>query len=164
MKTKTINLYEFDELSEKAKSNAVFNLSDLNTSHNWWEYIYEDAARVGIKITGFDIDGGLITGKFLKSSSEVAILITMEHGETCKTYEIAAKHVIDLDNVDREESETEQDAIIEDLGNEFEREILREYLKLLKQEFEHLSSSEQIIETIKANEYTFTESGKLENI
>ncbi len=37
MKTKTINLYKFKELSPEAQQKAIYNLVDINVSHNWWE-------------------------------------------------------------------------------------------------------------------------------
>lgn len=73
MKTKTINLYEFDELSEDAKEKALQNLWDINVDHEWWDYIYEDAERIGLKITGFDIDrGNYCEGDILTSEYEIA--------------------------------------------------------------------------------------------
>jgi len=36
MKTKTINLYEFDELSDSAKEKAISNLWDCNGDFNDW--------------------------------------------------------------------------------------------------------------------------------
>lgn len=48
---------------------------------------------------------------------------------------------------------------IQDLAEEFEREILECYLTILRKEYEYLTSEEAIIETIQANEYEFTEDG-----
>jgi len=36
-----------------------------------------------------------------------------------------------------------------------------EYLSLLRQEYEYLTSKDAIVETIQANDYEFTEEGKL---
>lgn len=48
---------------------------------------------------------------------------------------------------------------IQDLAEEFEREILECYLTILRKEYEYLTSEDVIIETIQANEYEFTEDG-----
>ena len=56
MKTLTINLYQFSELSDEAKEKAISNLSDINVDFDWWTNTYEDAARIGLKITSFDLD------------------------------------------------------------------------------------------------------------
>ncbi len=47
-------VYKFEELSDKAKQAAVQMLSILNATDEWWDYIYGDAERIGIKIQSFD--------------------------------------------------------------------------------------------------------------
>lgn len=37
MKTKTINTYQFDELSDEAKQHAIEKLSDINVNYEWWD-------------------------------------------------------------------------------------------------------------------------------
>ena len=58
MKTKTINLYSFDELREESKKKAIQNLWDINVDYDWWQFIYDDAKQIGLKLTGFDLDRG----------------------------------------------------------------------------------------------------------
>ena len=55
MRTINVNLYQFDELSDVAKQEAITELYDINIDHNWWKFIYEDAKTVGLLITGFDV-------------------------------------------------------------------------------------------------------------
>jgi hypothetical protein len=43
------------------------------------------------------------------------------------------------------------------------KDILYEYLEMLRQEYEYQTSEEAIIETIEANEYTFLEDGTMKN-
>lgn len=157
MKTKTINLYEFSELSEKAKETALQNLWDINVDYNWWESVYEDAANVGIKITSFDIDRRQISGEFEQSAPETVESILSNHGKDCETYKTAMryKNCFDLPSDETDEDKLEQDA------DEFLKDILEDYLIILHKEFEYLTSEEAILETIAG--YTFTESGKLEN-
>jgi hypothetical protein len=42
MKTKTIEIYSFAELSEEAKEKAIQQFSDLNLYYDWWDCIYDD--------------------------------------------------------------------------------------------------------------------------
>lgn len=42
MKTIQINLYEFNELEEKAKQKALDECRDLNVSFDWWDFNYDD--------------------------------------------------------------------------------------------------------------------------
>ncbi len=46
----------------------------------------------------------------------------------------------------------------------FLKSILEDYSTILQNECEYLMSDEAVTETIQANQYTFTESGKMENI
>lgn len=48
---------------------------------------------------------------------------------------------------------------IQDLSEEFEKDILECYLTILRNKYEYLTSEDVIIETIQANEYEFTEDG-----
>jgi len=175
MVTKTINLYSFDELSEDAQKKAVNSLSDINVSHEWWDYIYEDAKRIGLNIMEFDTDH-YCNGKLLVSLYECCDLILTEHGPDCETFKLAkyyqnqwdelVKKYSDGENTDQvsEENESEFDNLADELEEDFRKSLLEDYRIMLRKEYEYLTSSEAIIETIKSNEYTFTENGKLENI
>ena len=92
MKTIEINLYEFSELSDKAKQKAISKLSDINVSHDWWNFTYDDAENIGLKITSFNLDRNRhAKGKFIISGCEVAEKIMSEHGENCETFKTAAQ-------------------------------------------------------------------------
>jgi len=41
MRTEEINIYQFSELSEKAKQKAIENRRYWNVEHNWWSFIYD---------------------------------------------------------------------------------------------------------------------------
>ena len=55
MKTKTINVYSFDELSEQAKEKAREWFRAGTLDYEWWDGVFEDAKRVGALI-GIGID------------------------------------------------------------------------------------------------------------
>lgn len=165
MKTKTINLYEFHELTEEAQQKALENLWDINVSHEWWDFTYEDAKNVGVKITGFDLDRGQIDLELEGSCGETAEAIMREHGQDCGTYKKAKLFLDDMNaylaqfpNIEDSDEE-----LIEGKENEFIDDLRYEYRKILRNEYEYLTSKEAILETIEANEYTFTENGELEN-
>jgi hypothetical protein len=48
-----------------------------------------------------------------------------------------------------------------DLDKEFLHNLLEDYRVMLQQEYDYLTSKDAVIETINANEYDFTEDGKL---
>lgn len=170
MKTIEITLYKFSELSEKAKQKAVENLCNINIAHDWWEFVYEDAKNVGIKINEFDIDGGnYCKGEFLLSASEVAQNTINNHGEQCDTYQTAQDFLnrfnplfalyMDESSEHYESGEIEADMIEEE--TDFLNFLLEDYRVILSQQYDFLTSEKSIIETIEANDYNFTEDGEL---
>lgn len=170
MKIIEIKVYQFDELNDKAKQKAIANLSDINVDSDWWESTYEDAKNVGIEISEFDLDrGDFCKGKFIENALFTANKIKEEHGEDCTTYKTALNFLEARTNLFLKDGEerTGEDEIIEeevnDLEEEFLYDILRNYLKILKDEYEYLTSEKAIIEGIEANEYDFTEDGKIFN-
>lgn len=152
---KKTEVYPFDELSGDAKQTAVEQLYDINIYFEWWDYTYEDAANVGIKITEFDIgQGNFCRGELMDAAIEVASRIRIDHGKDCETYKTAVEF---LNHITEDEDEDEQESM--DLN--FKYAILEDYRIMLRKEYEHLASKEAIIETIKANEYEFTKDGKI---
>jgi hypothetical protein len=176
MKEKIIKLYDFAELSEEAQQKAIDGLRDLNVTHEWYEFIIEDAKNIGLKITEFDTDRNRhAKGNFIESARECAELILKEHGENCETFKTAKQFLSDRDalvskysdgvKTDEvsEDNEYQFDQDCDELESEFLKSILEDYAIMLEKEYEYQTSDEAIKESIEANEYTFTEDGKLEN-
>ena len=170
MKTKTINLYQFSELTEEAKRHAIEKLSDINVDSSWWDSTYEDAANIYLKITGFDIDrASYCNGDFTDSPIATAEAITYNHGEECETYKTAQTFInnwqplfnnyMDEEHKDYESGESEQEMI--ELEDEFLKSLCEDYRIILTNNYEYLTSEEAIIETINANDYDFDEEGNL---
>jgi len=165
--------YMFDELSEQAKETALNEYRDINIWHDWWEFAYEDAKQIGLKITSFDLDRRRhAEGKFIEDANFCASKIIAEHGETCETYktakaflsdwaELVAKYSdgIKLDKV-AEDNEYKFDQEADELEAEFLKSLLEDYSINLQNESEYLCSFEAIKEAIEANEYEFTEEGR----
>lgn len=176
MKTKTITLYEFKELSEESQQKAIEKLWDLNVDHDWWEYTLDDAKRIGLRIDEFDIDRRhSAKGSLIESLPEVCRLIMIDHGDQCETYKTAQSFLVewgnlvakysDGENLEKvtEENEYDFDQESEQIEEEFKKSLLEDYSIMLQKEYEYLTSKEAIIESIEANKYTFTENGDLEN-
>ena len=174
MKIKKIKIYEFDELSDTAKKKAIENLWDCNVDYEWWEHIYDSARSMGVVITSFDTDRHEI-GLKIMDCEEVAKNLSIEYLTTSPLYKIGNKFVDDRielvkkystapsrDVVDEEHFEA-FDLALDYLECDFTEELRNEYLSMLRKEFEYQTSEEQIIETIKANGWTFTIEGKLQN-
>jgi hypothetical protein len=170
MRQQITNVYQFDELTETAKEKAIDNNIYINVDDEWWESTYEDAERIGIKITGFDIDrGSFCEGKFIEDVCFTAHKIIEEHGEVCETYKTAEAFLKERDEIvdtapkDENgdfENEWELDEKLNDIEDEFKKSILEDYRIMLTKEYEYLTSRKAIIDTIEANDLEFTEDGK----
>ena len=143
MKTVTVQLYQYDELTEEAKENVLQRLCDINVDYEWWDFIFEDAQNIGLEITEFDIYRNEIAGKLIYEPAEVKKAILENHGKMCDTY----KYVKGFDM--RQEIDE----------YEFKYGLLEEYLSMLEREYDYLTTQESVEETIRINEYEFTESG-----
>lgn len=157
MKTVNLNLYSFNELSDDAKQKAIESLSDINVDFEWWDWVYGDASDIGLNITGFDLGrGAYVNGEFINNAIDTAQMIISEHGETCETYKTAQKFIGDSGITNEDD--------FEDLEDEFLKSLCEDYRIILRNEYEYLTSEEAIIDTITANDYYFTEDGKLSNL
>ena len=167
---KKITVYTFNELSSKAKDVARDWYRQGALDDEWWGSIYEDAAQVGVKITGFDADGGnSIEGELVQNAERCAKVILKEHGPTTDTYKLAQDFLHErqdlqakLDAAEDEDYRVGQkiENSIDELEEEFKRALLEEYLSLLKQDIEYHMSDESVDAMIRANEYEFLASGK----
>jgi len=148
MRTIETIVYKFDELSDAAKERARDWYREFALDYEWWEFTYEDAERIGLKISEFDTYHGNIKGNLLKSVGEVCGLILQEHGKDTDTYKLAQTYYA--------RKRTAHPYDVED----FTHDLLEEYLSMLRQEVDYQLSTECVDESIRANEYEFTESGK----
>lgn len=176
MKQVTINLYKFDELSDEAKQVALLELAGINVHYDWWQGTYEYASNIHLKITGFNLDRNKhATGYFEPGYTgiDVAQKILSNQGDKTDTYALAAAYIESHNKlvakysdginteVVTEENEYDFDNDLKDLEDEFLKDMLEEYSCILQREYEYLASEQAIIDTIEANEYDFTEDGKL---
>lgn len=168
MKTKTIILYTYDELPDDAKDKAIEKLWDLNISHAWYEYTYDDAAAIGLKIADFDLNSISAKGFLTATAEEAAYAIIKSHGETCDTFKLASEFLKQSEELKKEHPEddegdrgSEYDDAKEAMEAGFERALIDEYAFILNREYEYLTSRPVIEESIRANEYHFDEAGNL---
>lgn len=155
MRIMQVEIFKFDELSDKAKEKARDWYREASLHDEWYESIYEDAANVHIKITGFDIGrGNDIDGEFTDDPLIVADKILKDHGAGCDTYKTAKIFHAARNKLDEQEDHSA-------LDSEFLRDILQDYLSSLRKEYEHVTSDETIDENICTNEYEFTADGKI---
>ena len=179
--TRTVTLYEFDELSEEAQEAALCSLCEINVDHCWLDHIDCDAHDVGVKIEQFDIDHGTIKGRLNEYPVNVFKLIRKNHGKSCSTFKTARSWLKEYCKVFkewREEVERSPDDFADwspkdwreefdrtdeagEIENDFLYDLLEDYRLMLKREYEYQTSEEQVAESIRANGYLFNELGKI---
>ena len=161
MQTITINTFKYDELSEEAKEKAMETMHTINVDHDWWDFIYEDAMTIGLKITGFDIDrGSYCEGDFTEDEKDVAALIIENHGEICETHKTTQEYLTEYNKL-VDSCRDDEDINTEDIDKEFEQSILEDYRIMLTREYDFLTGEDAVIETIECNDYNFTDNGEL---
>jgi len=156
-------VYQFDELSEKAKEKAREWYLDGGLDYEWWDGVCEDAARVGLAIKGFDIDrGNSCKGDLTTSPLESIEKILADHGKDCDTYKLAMLYKPQFEAIRRKEEASEDDFSGEwdELESEYTYALREEYLSMLRKEYEYLTSNACVDDTIRANEYEFLETGE----
>ena len=166
MKKRIINVYGFDELTEKAKENAINKLADINVDYAWWDSTYDDAGNIGLKLKTFDLDRNRhATGELILSATEVAANVIRDHGDQCETYKTAQEFLDEQNKYPMPDDDSDEFSVWEDkmleLEDEFLKSLLEDYSIILQKEYEYLTSEEAIIESIKANDYVFDENGNL---
>jgi hypothetical protein len=161
MQTKTYNVYKYDELTDEQKEKAIANLYDINVEYDWWESCYEDARMIGLEITSFDLDRNRhATGKFIKDAEYCQYKISQEHGEKTETYKTSREFTKERAQLDV--NAYDYDEKLEELENDFLQSLLEDYSIMLQNESEYLTTREAIEETIRANDYNFTEDGEID--
>ena len=155
-KQKITLVYQFDELDETAKERAREWYRAGALDYEWWESVYEDAAQVGLKITGFDLGRRQsIDGELTMSAMESVSNIITTHGEDCDTHKLASRYYPQLLAQDIEDEDKAQQ-----LEEEYARELKEVYWHMLNEEMEYQLSNECVDESILANEYEFLENGQ----
>lgn len=191
MKTKTINLYTIDELPPNIQTKALGELRKDWFDYGWWDCVYEDATTIG-KILGIDIDHIYFTGfwsqgdgacfdgtyHYAKSATKAirdyAPKDQTLHSIADRIQKIQAKNFYRLTASIKhhgyyhheyctqiEVNSGSEDDQISLTG--YLREFMRWIYNRLQAEYEYQSSDESIIENCRANEYYFTDTGKLES-
>lgn len=167
MRQETINIYTFDELSNEAKQKAIANNQDINTDYKWFDCIYCEADEIGLKISSFDIYYKDIQGELEIDSIYTAEKIISNFGENSELYECAKNFIYDWEtlvkkysdgiNTDKvsEGNEEAFDEEADKLERLFKKNILKQFLNFLTQDYEYLISDEAITETLIVNEYEF---------
>ena len=163
MREITEKIYFFNELSKESKEKAIENLSDINTSFDWWENVYNEASNIGCDIIAFDLGrSNTINFSLGEAAEDIAKWILEKHGKNDDSFHAATEFLCELSKLKElglEEGFEEEEE--EKLENELSVVLRSCYLNMLVEEYEYRISDKAIVETIVSNEYEFYENGKL---
>lgn len=168
-------VYRFKELDEQAKEKAIENNRETFVEDTWWEFIEYDLEFFGLKLVEFDLGRrDYVKLEMYRNLDKICNKIIENCGDTTEIYKIAVRYskeykliqddMESLNDMDTDKDEHDLMNLLhksEDLEDEFLKEISEEALSMLKNDYEYLTSRESIIEMFEANEYEFTEEGKL---
>lgn len=148
MRTIRTKVYKFDELTPSAQDKAINHLSDISVSHDWWQFTYDDAERIGLKLTEFDLDRNRhAKGHFIEDANFTANAIIKEHGEDCETYKTAANFLEDWNNLVAVHSNgIDTDRVTEDKSDVFDQladELEESFLKSLLEDYSIILQNEK---------------------
>lgn len=168
MKTIEIKLYQFNELSEEAKKNALQECSSINIHFDWWDCILDDLKEDGVELSSFDIYRQEIDIRLDFALEDVCALIIDQRGSRSAIRKLALATLDDIKKTQKTYENSfdewgecsDYDEEMQDLEVEFIGSLQGEVLSLLGREYDYQTSEEAIIETIEANEYDFTENGE----
>lgn len=187
--TKEYNVYKFDELSEEGKEKVLEKHRDINVDNEEWSDGIIDEWRSKLEGQGFNNveiaysgfwsqgDGASFTAKSLdvdkiikslglKASKELleeasAGEIDGEVKRTTTMYVHENTTSVFLGYHGENEKVNNEVADLEKQIQEYNYKTNKEIYNELDKAYEYLTSDEQVIETIKSNDYEFTEDGKI---
>ena len=187
---RSYEVYSFDELSEGAKTKALEHFRDINVEYDGWHDPIIEGAQEDLKAMGYEDakifysgfwsqgDGAIFTAnvditQWMKSQAKAVkkqyaelepIMHLLSVGitqsgryshEMTMQCEVNTDAADDLNELDRILCNKLEDAILEDARSE-----ARRIYKNLQTYYEELTSDDQVIEAIKANDYEFEKNGK----
>ena len=151
-------VYQFKELDEQTKEKAIDNNRYIGVEEWWYDCIKEDLSHVCIELKSFDIGRGSFAEIHLEDFYDTCEKIIDSHGKNCETYKIAERYIKEYNEIHKH---IHDDDAIECLDEEYQKEFSEEVLSMLRKEYEYMVSDEYIIEMFEANEYEFTDQGRL---
>ena len=157
METKNKEVYEFEELSESVQEALLDKADEYTLDSDWYEYILDDAANIGLTIDTFDVDNHQIYGDLTEYLPQVLTNILDQHNVDADTYQTALNHqaILTASNARADELDLQL------REKDFVRDILEDYLNLLRQEVERLCYNAYIQAGTNLNGNLYFEDGQI---
>jgi hypothetical protein len=188
VRTVETKVYKFDELNDNAKERAREWYRHGGFDYEWWDATYDDA-KTCLALAGFDVekiyfsgfwsqgDGACFEGSWSAADTKPVKAMRAHAPKDKELHRIAAamraiarkdkaasmsvRHRGHYSHEGCTEFNVEaRTAFLEEAIIETSRDAMRWIYKSLEREYEYLISDEQVDESIRANEYEFTEDGQ----
>lgn len=161
MKEVIVQTYKFSELSDDAKKKAIEEHWNVLSFFEWWDFIYDDAKRLGLKINAFDLYPKSIDITYQDDPEDVANAILKEYGHSMDIHNTATEYLARYNQIEQlvEEDEILPSDELEQLNEDFLHDLGECFLSLLNSEYEWRTSDEAIGEELEINDYDFTADG-----
>lgn len=190
METREYKVFKFEELTEAQQNKVLERYYDINVDHDDWsecviENFKEDMAKQGYSDINVFYSGFSSQGDGACFESRIDLRAWMKAHKCISKARAAYRMAEDMDyslytkhsghyyhsGCMRLEAEafgypdkayTEFHEILVPMIEEDAREQADTLYRTLENEYDYLTSKEAIIETVKANEYSFTEDGEID--
>ena len=169
MKEVIVRLYSFEELSEESKKKAIQENINTNVDHEWWDDIYSNAEEQGIEIESFDTGrGNSCEIKLIQNISSVAenMVYTYTLNNVEEQIDIVKESISFLEDyrrlnrviealseleegdlkelLDIDEALTDSKEELNDITEEYKKNLSNFFLGTLRDHYEYLTSDEAI--------------------
>ena len=182
MREMTTMVYSFNELSEAAQERALNAFRCINVEYDWWTYGAYDTIRTAGRLLGLDIDRihfdtylycifnadyEYVRGAVKAIQAEFPHATDL-HDVARKLQDLQKRHFYSLSCAVTKGRTTNRYSCFR-FGEDYECKDLGDIIDdfahwarvLLRDEYKYLTSDDAVKEAIEANEYEFTEEGKL---
>ena len=181
MRQETIvrTIVKYEELSEEQKQKVCENLHDLNTSHNWYDWTFEDKTKI-LELVGFTNvklafsgfwsqgDGASFTGSFNVPQNKKELTERIKKvKQYAPDFDASLFAQLSFNKEEKEEGKLKVYRIGHHYSHEYTvtsdnvslTDFVRDFSKTLYRDLEkthdYLSSKEAIEESIECNGYEF---------
>jgi len=183
MREETIKLYKINELKENIQEEVIEKYRYININYEWYLPLFEDFKErlkaIGITCETFYFDferenyimmekAEVINKNLFLEKAGYGKEILLNELEENKIYfdvyigKSRYENYVNIEVYHEEENkENKYFDIDEDALTEFLNNILKEFLKELKKEYNYLISDEAVKEKLEINEYEFLEDGRI---
>lgn len=156
---KTINVYQFSELSDQAKETAISNYRSKGFEYHWQDESHDSlnafCALFGVSVKDYSI--GTYGHSYIKTDADNSHFRGWDKAKVATIPEFLTGYCLDCDFIEAFKKEFDRTGNVLGAFNDAIDAGLSAWIK----DLEWQESDECIIDCIEANEYQFLENGRM---